>query len=513
MATLIGVDHKFAMKKIINTLPRLSLNRRSILLPLILLLGLFFRLYALGGESLWLDEAISIRNAKLNFLQISFGYFNTPPLYYIFLHWWTSIFGFSEFAVRLPSVIFGVLSLLIIYEVGNLLFDSDTGRLSSMLMAFSVFHIQFSQEARTYSLSVLLTLLSMYYFIKLIKRENYQVVIGYILSSILLMYSHIYGLFVIIAQNIYFIGVFFFSMSGEKLNRTKWIVIQSTLIVLFSPWVGIFISQVRSVQKDFWIPKSDISTVASTFLTYASGFRVLLYLFLVLLAFSFISIENKRIGVKETFPFSSLKNSRWKIRLFSEGEVVFLFIWLITPIVLPFIISQFSQPIYFTKYTIVASSAFILLVARGIRNLASKSVKSIAISIVIALSLISIIGYHAKIKKEQWREVAKYVDTNARSGDVVLFNAPYCMVPFNLYSHGDFTKRGFPESVRPLEENDITTLRQIAEHYGRIWLILSHNKKNKELIVKTLIKYYHLSYSQHFKGIRLYLFEKGETPV
>ena len=106
-----------------------------------------------------------------------------------------------------------------IYIIGKQIFDIYVGILSSLLIAFSVFHIQYSQEARTYSISVLLTLISMYFFIELLKKMNYRILIGYVLSSILLIYSHIYGFFIIIAQNMYFVMLSLLSTKAETQSQ------------------------------------------------------------------------------------------------------------------------------------------------------------------------------------------------------------------------------------------------------------------------------------------------------
>jgi mannosyltransferase len=481
----------------------------GLLLTVILLLGLFFRLYDIGKESIWLDEAASIEFAELNLSQIFFLPDTSPPLYYIILHWWIHYFGISEFSVRLPSAIFGFLSIFVIYKIGSQLFDMDVGKFSSLLMAFSVFHIEFSQEARTYSLSVLLTLLSFHFFIKLLNKAPYRILIGYVLSSILLMYSHIYGLFIIIAQNIYFIVISLVSKESKKLNSKIWILLQFILIILFAPWLSIFINQVRVVQKGFWIQTPNILSLIGSFISYSSNSKLLLVLFLMLLPLSFISYEKLLGNMDRKDFFKSLESFHWKIHLSDIGKVSLLLIWLITPIVLPFIISLFSQPMYTTRYTIVASSAFFVLIARGMSNMHTKYIKSITISIIIILSLIYIRGYYISIHKEQWREVAKYIDAYAYNKDMVLFNAFYTMGPFNYYSHSDLiVKKGFPENDRDVDEENIDKLWGTVEHYDRVWVVLSHSGDKKELITKTLIKSFNLSYYKEYPSIKLYLFER-----
>ena len=87
------------------------------------------------------------------------------------------IFGQSEFSVRFPALIFGVLSIFMIYKLGKALFNPEIGLISALILAVSPFQIHYSQEARPYSLLMLLSLISTYYFVKFIKskdKENFH---------------------------------------------------------------------------------------------------------------------------------------------------------------------------------------------------------------------------------------------------------------------------------------------------------------------------------------------------
>ncbi len=152
-----------------------KVSKTQIILLLIILVGLFLRIYALSSDSLWNDEIGSIKISKLELFQIAGRYDveTNPRIYYIILHYWINLFGDSEFSVRFPSAIFGLFAILMMYKVGTLIFDREVGVLSSLILALSTFHITYSQEARMYSLMVLLTLLSIYFFIKLLKKEAY----------------------------------------------------------------------------------------------------------------------------------------------------------------------------------------------------------------------------------------------------------------------------------------------------------------------------------------------------
>jgi hypothetical protein len=131
----------------------------------VLALGASLRLYALSEESLWRDEISSITIAQLDLIRMVQNRAADihPPLYYFLLHYWTALFGHSEGAVRALSVVFGVLTIPVMYAVGRRLFDERVGLLSALIIALAEFHIRYAQEAKGYSLLALLALLSMYY--------------------------------------------------------------------------------------------------------------------------------------------------------------------------------------------------------------------------------------------------------------------------------------------------------------------------------------------------------------
>ena len=79
---------------------------------LVLLFSLVIRLVAIN-QSMWLDEAISANVAKMTMLDIinsfSFADFH-PPSYYLFLNFWTSLFGNGVIMMRLSSVLFSLIT-------------------------------------------------------------------------------------------------------------------------------------------------------------------------------------------------------------------------------------------------------------------------------------------------------------------------------------------------------------------------------------------------------------------
>src|ERR1044071_10196409 len=110
-------------------------------LLVIIALGAALRVYKLDGESLWLDEAYSIKfsqEAPAGIIEATAKDVH-PPLYYFALHYWMMAFGDSDTAVRLLSALFGILAIFVIYRLASRMFDRATGLLAAGLVALSRF--------------------------------------------------------------------------------------------------------------------------------------------------------------------------------------------------------------------------------------------------------------------------------------------------------------------------------------------------------------------------------------
>ena len=129
-----------------------------ILLPI--LLGFALRMLRLGFQPLWWDEGYSVWFATHplpQLLALTAADIH-PPLYYILLRGWIGVFGPGPIALRMFSVVVGVLAIPLIYVVARRLFTPRVGWLAAFLLAISPMHIYYSQEVRMYGLAMLLGL-------------------------------------------------------------------------------------------------------------------------------------------------------------------------------------------------------------------------------------------------------------------------------------------------------------------------------------------------------------------
>ncbi len=174
----------------------------------LILVGLVLRLAVPRG--IWLDEAISIHQARLSLHDLFVNLYNgdrQPPFYHLTLWLTIRIFGDGEFAVRLPSLIAGTLTIPVLYELGRELYDRRTGLLAAAFATISPLLIWYSQEVRMYEFIALFGLLALLTQLRAIRHGTMLNWAAYILATAALLWSHYFGLLLIAVQQVIFVAV------------------------------------------------------------------------------------------------------------------------------------------------------------------------------------------------------------------------------------------------------------------------------------------------------------------
>ncbi|MEM2046141.1 MAG: glycosyltransferase family 39 protein, partial [Candidatus Bathyarchaeia archaeon] len=76
----------------------------------------------------------------------------SPFLYYLLLHFWIWIAGESEWALRWPSLAFGVLAVALAVRLADRGWGRPAGAFAALTMALSPFWLHYAQEARMYTM-------------------------------------------------------------------------------------------------------------------------------------------------------------------------------------------------------------------------------------------------------------------------------------------------------------------------------------------------------------------------
>lgn len=473
--------------------PLVDRLRAMVMLGAVLLLGAFLRFYQLGFESLWLDEGVPVKIAALDPLQIirRATADPTPPFYYLILHYWMALFGDSEFAVRSLSAIAGTLSIPVMYRVGALLFGRTTGLLAATILAVSGLQIYYSQEVRVYSLFCLLALISFYFFIKICQGETGRLwLAGYVISTTLLMYAHVYGIFVLAAQDLYLLATFLVATKFEGWQRPSvrmWAGIHGAMAVLYLPGVLFLAGQLADPQGRAWVDEPGLPFLMNLPEYYAGSVPVAL----VLVALAIVGIV-KKTGVSRGARFT--------------GRTYLLLAWLLALTALPFVISKFSMVVLgHPRHTVAASLAFYLLAAKGLDGLIPVSYRKplalCATVLIVALSAPGLWTHYTTLEKPQWREASQYVDVHAEREDLMLYRTGL------LFNH--YSKREDIERERAFDDTPKTVLRG----HDRVWVLLYGGQHTPKILNSELDKSFRMVDREKYRSLKLTLFERKPMPA
>ncbi len=210
------------------------MNYKDILfLVFLLLFSFLLRVFYLGEDSLWIDEGFTI-NAALSIKESGLPFLDSGELYSngILYNYLTagviSIFGLSPFypwQARILSVIFGVLSVLLVYLISFKKINRKTAMLSSFLLASSYWHIAWSRQSRGYTAVLFFTLLSFYLLTLWEEKKKKKLLFFFFLSLLFSLLSH--------DISIIFIPVFFILFLIKKKSKSFLIVFPFLLIVFY----------------------------------------------------------------------------------------------------------------------------------------------------------------------------------------------------------------------------------------------------------------------------------------
>jgi len=218
-------------------------------LAAILILAAGLLLFDLGGRSLWWDEIINVyieqQPVALIFGSLS-GALGTPqdihpPLYHLMMHYWTGIVGTSDLAMRLPSALFGVLSVGLVYAIGRELGSRNLARVAAFLTAISPGGLMYMRMGRYYALTCALGLLSTWLFLKLWTVPRRWLWLAYGLTALTMYYTD-YMVVTILIPHVLF--AIWRGWHSRRRMTLKLLGLQALVALAYLPWIPFIATQV-----------------------------------------------------------------------------------------------------------------------------------------------------------------------------------------------------------------------------------------------------------------------------
>jgi mannosyltransferase len=374
-----------------------------VVVGLALLAGVVLRF--LAPSALWLDEAqsVAIAHSSLGGLFSALREDGAPPLYYVLLHGWTSVFGTGALAVRALSGVFSVLSLVVAWALGRHLGGPRVAGTLTLLLATSPFAIRYASETRMYSLVVLLVLLGAAAVTWAVRRPGPWPVVAVGLAGAALMLTHYWASYLLAVVGL-------LALAGLRRHRAVALRVLAGLALaglLFLPWVPTLLWQLRHTGTP-WASVGGLESITSALGGWQGGGQVAAVLlgntFVVLAVLALVAVPSGpvvRLGV-------TASPARWALLALSVGTLL-----------VAGLASMLTSSAIAARYTSVALPAFLALVALGLTTLPGRRTRAA----VLALCVVTGLGVSATQVRDPRTQAAAVAAAlrSAAPGDTVLF--------------------------------------------------------------------------------------------
>jgi len=480
-------------------------TRVLILLILILVAVSAFRFYGLARQSLSSPELSHWYRSNYDDLTSVINKGTRPdvhpPGYQIVLFFVEKYLGDSEIALRAPSAVSGVASIFVIFLLGSRLYTHREGLVASALMAFLWCPLYYSQHARAYSMLILFSALSTYFWISLLEdcregpRISYLGLAGYIVTAIVTSYLHYFGLYLVFLQGIG-AGVFCLVVKPKSIF---YILLTYVLIAAaYVPWIPGIVEDLN--RGSIYVSRPTISRVIYCFSFFFNKsntlalIALLSYLFLLYRSGMDIVIGKKPDGEKMNTPCS---------------PGLFLALWLTVPFLGVYVKSMISTPILMAPYLLISLPAAYLLLSRSVTRLPLRTrlqnVVAIALVCLFLFDVIFMKQFYTTPYKQQFREAVGFiVDRDHLYEDSMIIGCT------SLYCNYYFEKMGSDRRIDIMagEKRDIPKIADIiSERNPRyVWFIRAHKHPEPSFVAFLLGILKPITY-QRFIAAEVWLFE------
>jgi uncharacterized membrane protein len=458
---------------------------RRLLILCGLLIGFALRLFRLGSESLWYDETVSVVLATKSIpglIAHTAGDIH-PPGYYLLLHGWqwlthpTLAHGL-EFLYTWPSLLAGMVILVLLYALGRRLADHSVALLALWLAACNPFHVWYSQEVRMYTLGAALGLLCLWSLIQFLhgdadvtrwpttrstlpQARGGRWLLLYVLTGVAGLYTLYYFLFWLVGLNLIVLLALWQSRRTRKdqplLTPTLskegtvgaeparwapwlvWIAAQGALLVLWLPWLPIFWRQATEPPVPPWRTTwpnvaafaQDLSASLSALLLGQSPPGEITWPWALLTVALLALYVKQRLG--------SVTEIGGK-----EAELTWItLLATLTPIVLLYLVTLCWTPLYHVRYLFLYAPPFLLVVASTVLRLERKRPKA-GLAAVVALLLLNGLGLqqfwgNPLYRSDEHRGAVAHLAQAWRPGDLILVNAGWAYTILQTYWPGEWS--------------------------------------------------------------------------
>ena len=393
-------------------------------IAVLLVIAAFTRLYKLGDESFWLDEATTFERSRLPLPELvadaEKAYHN--PTYFVLIHYWMKL-GDSEAMLRLPSALFGILQVPVVYVLGRIVGGRFTAFAAALVLCLNQRSVHYGQEARMYALYCLGASVAMAALVWFAKHPDdaarpwrtskksesgaasaspnaRRAWIAFVVGAIVALYCHATAVMFVTACSVVALVFLAVRRAERRGFFVNWVLANVIVLVAFGPWLPRLLGQTNKLMgSDFWLadPTTD-SVFASLRSTFLFGDRSL-----VLTIF---------LGVFALVGTFALRKS----------PLVLAALWLLT-ILGPglLLVASLRQSVFMPRLFLWSVAPFSVLVGAGI-----VATRRVALNLLFLTTFATLAGYwlnrayYKPRTKPDWYEAINMVSQRLKSKERVI---------------------------------------------------------------------------------------------
>lgn len=445
------------------------------------------------------------------------------PLHSLILFLWAKAAGQGEFALRLPSVVFSVLSLYAVWRLVRRLTGARVAFVALAVMTVSPFHVWYAQEARNYSMLLFFAAMSFEYFLELLEEPRRGVFGKYVLFTLAGFLSNMSMAFAVLVQDVVFL------FWPRRLSLRDLLLAHVLLLLLLSPWLHGMFQRVefhRLVRTEPYAQGELLRGGTTfeplglpyTFFVFSAGYTLGPTLRELHDSARMLMVSRHRdvlafAAVAFAVPFLlglfSLRGRRKLIWL--------LLVWLAVPLaVVSFFAVKNFKP-FNPRYVMVAYPAYVLLLARGLRwpdgaRLPRKVLSGLLALMVSACTVVSLANLYGSPRywKDDFRSAASTLTSRLGESDVVFTEGTY--EPLVYYGRGELALRPLLPELLSDEARVVGFIREKSAGAGRVWLVTARlwDLDPERKALGLFEREFELETESNFRGVDLFLFRKRE---
>ena len=334
-----------------------------------------------------------------------------------------------------------------------------------------------------YTTATFFSLSAVYFFARILRdpqKLTGSIWLGYVLTTSCSLYSHYFALFAIVFENLFLASLWRRYRSLIK----SWTLAQIGVALLFLPWLafmaaGVIGLETSQPERTALIgPNAPAYGLLATWLEGWRGRKSLVNVFRTcLIAFGLGESAQPNLKLPLAVVLliilivGTVSLARDRSSLMQRREAApFLLLYLTVPILLGYLTAFPAERPHWSKYFILASPAYYLLVAAGLAALWKRRVGGLIAGLIfVACASGSSLFNHyfnPQYARPDFRPQIAYIETFSQANDALMVNPRGLFTAFWHYYRGDLTY--YP----PPEETDIeSTLRQISDCHSGLWVV------------------------------------------